>query len=263
MRDYEFSRIQREPAYRKVFDAIEREIMTGRLKVGDHLPTESILAEQFGVNRSTVREGIRLLEQGGLVERDGGKRPRISVPHYLDLASSASRALVLHSVTFRELWQASMLIEPAMAEMACGVIGAAGMAELAENLARMEAAVVALEGEDHRPREDVDDFVGLDREFHEILARHSANRVLALAHEPITSLFIPTGRLILPQLGTYRRVMDAHRFIYDALTARDAAKARSWMWKHMDDFRRAYELAGRSLDIPILDAIDAEELNIF
>ena len=86
----DFTRIERAPAYKLVYDAIEKQIFAGRLKVGDPLPAETTLAEQFGVNRSTVREGIRLLEQSGLVERQGGKRPRISIPHYLELASSAN-----------------------------------------------------------------------------------------------------------------------------------------------------------------------------
>jgi DNA-binding FadR family transcriptional regulator len=39
------------------------------------LPTESELARQFGVNRSTVREALRRLESSGLVDRvNGGKR---------------------------------------------------------------------------------------------------------------------------------------------------------------------------------------------
>jgi DNA-binding FadR family transcriptional regulator len=66
--------------------------------------------------------------------------------------------------------------------------------------------------------------------------------VLALAHEPVTSLFIPAGRLILPRLKTYRRVLDAHRYILKCVSERDAAGAMAWMRKHMDDFRRAYEL---------------------
>ena len=78
--------------------------------------------------------------------------------------------------------------------------------------------------------------------------------MLALAHEPVTSLFIPTGQIILPRLKTYRRVLDAHRHIFDCLKAKDAAKARTWMHKHMDDFRRAYELTELSLDTP-LDAV--------
>jgi GntR family transcriptional regulator, transcriptional repressor for pyruvate dehydrogenase complex len=251
MQEHEFDRIERAPAYRLVYDAIERQILAGRLRAGDPLPAEMQLAEQFGVNRSTVREGIRLLEQSGLVERDGGKRPRISLPHYLDLASTASRALILHSVTFRELWAASMVLEPAIAEAAARCADPAMLAELSANLAEMEASVVQFE----RGTEiDVIAFVRLDRIFHEILANIGSNRVLALAHEPVISLFIPAGQLILPRLKTYRRVLEAHRIIFDCLSAKDHAKARLWMHKHMDDFRRAYEMTSLSLDAP-LDAV--------
>jgi GntR family transcriptional repressor for pyruvate dehydrogenase complex len=228
MLEHEFDRIERAPAYRLVYDAIERQILAGRLRAGDPLPAEMQLAEQFGVNRSTVREGIRLLEQSGLVERDGGKRPRISLPHYLDLASTASRALILHSVTFRELWAASMVLEPAIAEAAARCADPAMLAELSANLAEMEASVVQFEG---GTEIDVIAFVRLDRIFHEILANIGGNRVLALAHEPVISLFI-----------------------FDCLSAKDHAKARLWMHKHMDDFRRAYEMTSLSLDAP-LDAV--------
>jgi GntR family transcriptional regulator, transcriptional repressor for pyruvate dehydrogenase complex len=251
LQEHEFSRIERAPAYRLVYDAIEREILSGRLRVGDPLPAELQLAEQFGVNRSTVREGIRLLEQSGLVERDGGKRPRISLPHYLDLASSASRALILHSVTFRELWEASMVLEPAIAESAARNVDDAGLAELHANIDAMDANVKAFEG---GAEADTDAFVQLDRGFHEILAKVGGNRVLALAHEPVTSLFIPTGQIILQRLKTYRRVLDAHRHIYNCLKDKDAAKARTWMHRHMDDFRRAYELTELAWDAP-LDAV--------
>jgi GntR family transcriptional regulator, transcriptional repressor for pyruvate dehydrogenase complex len=242
------SRIERAPAYRLVYEVIEREIFEGRLRVGDPLPAELHLAEQLGVNRSTVREGIRLLEQSGLVERNGGKRPRISTPHYLKLASSASRALILHSVTFRELWDASMVLEPAIAARAAATIGDDGLAELSANLESMDRAVAAFET---GAAEDVLKFVEIDRAFHEILAKAAGNRVLALAHEPVTSLFIPAGQIILPRLKTYRRVLDAHRFIFDCLRARDHAGARDWMHKHMDDFRRAYEMTAMSLDAPL------------
>ena len=98
---------------------------------------------------------------------------------------------------------------------------------------------------------DIDDFVGLDREFHEILAQASGNRVLILSHEPITKLFIPAGRIILPRLQTYRRVLDAHRFIHERLADRDSDGARTWMRRHMNDFRKGYELTGFDLDLPL------------
>ena len=242
------SRIERAPTYRLVYEVIEREILEGRLRVGDPLPAELQLAEQLGVNRSTVREGIRLLEKSGLVERNGGKRPRISAPHYLELASAASRALILHSVTFRELWDASMVLEPSIAERAARHIDDGGLAELSANLDRMDTAVAEIES---GAPADVPKFVEMDRAFHEILAKAAGNRVLALAHEPVTSLFIPAGQIILPRLKTYRRVLDAHRYIYNCLRSRDHVGARDWMHKHMDDFRRAYEMTQMSLDAPL------------
>ncbi|HEY5832150.1 MAG TPA: winged helix-turn-helix domain-containing protein, partial [Hyphomicrobiaceae bacterium] len=54
-----FERIKARPAYELVAEAIERKILAGRLKPGDPVGTESELVKQFGVNRSTVREGIR------------------------------------------------------------------------------------------------------------------------------------------------------------------------------------------------------------
>ena len=60
-------------------EAIERKILAGRLKPGDPVGTESELVKQFGVNRSTVREGIRLLEQSGLVSREPSRRLSVAV----------------------------------------------------------------------------------------------------------------------------------------------------------------------------------------
>ncbi len=65
-----FRPIDVAPAYQKVADAIEREIVNGRIKPGDPIGTEHDLVRQFGVNRSTIREGIRVLEEGGLISRD-------------------------------------------------------------------------------------------------------------------------------------------------------------------------------------------------
>ena len=62
-----FPRLKRPPAYRVVAEALVEEVLQRRLPPGSQLPTEADLAEQFAVNRSTVREGVRLLEEAGLV----------------------------------------------------------------------------------------------------------------------------------------------------------------------------------------------------
>ncbi len=45
----------------------------------------------------------------------------------------------------------------------------------------------------------------------------------------------------VPQART--RIATAQRRIIDALERRDAEAARSWMAKHIRDFRKGYELA--------------------
>jgi DNA-binding transcriptional MocR family regulator len=57
---------------------VEQQILTGKLMPGTMPPTEAELAEQFGINRSTVREAIRQLEQEVLVERRSSKRLQVT-----------------------------------------------------------------------------------------------------------------------------------------------------------------------------------------
>ena len=117
----EFDQIQMEPAYRKVAAAIGGRILNRSLREGDRLPPETELARQFGVNRSTVREALRELESNGLVtRRPGSKLMSVSRPQHLAIAGAVTRGLVLHDVTFMEVWEALTLLEPPIAEVAAG-----------------------------------------------------------------------------------------------------------------------------------------------
>ena len=63
---------EKSPKYRKVFDALLREIQSGRLKGGDRLPSEAELERRFGTSRITVGRAVRDLQLAGLVERRAG-----------------------------------------------------------------------------------------------------------------------------------------------------------------------------------------------
>src|SRR5258708_19944833 len=60
------------PKYRKVFDALQGEIQSGRLKAGDRLPSEAELERRFEASRITVGRAGRDLQLAGLVERKAG-----------------------------------------------------------------------------------------------------------------------------------------------------------------------------------------------
>ena len=54
--------------FQDVVEQIQEAIIEGKLKAGDHLPSERELKEQLNVSRGTLRESLRILEQKGLIE---------------------------------------------------------------------------------------------------------------------------------------------------------------------------------------------------
>ncbi|MFG1229984.1 FadR/GntR family transcriptional regulator [Xanthobacter wiegelii] len=234
----DIERLKLPPAYLAVSLELQRRILSGTLKPGDALPSETELAERFGVNRSTVREGIRQLESEGLVRRESRKRLLVAVPDARDLAHRHTRSLVMHEVTFRELWDVANVLEPLAAELAASHLTQDELKALAENLKQTEAAVARGES----PGE-------LDLEFHAMISEGARNRALLLAREPIGLLLYPAFEVIRPGLPqSSGRLIAAHRKIYEALKARDAAGARLWSAKHIADLRRGWELLKRDFD---------------
>lgn len=236
-----FGKIDVSPAYKVVCDAIEKQILSGRLEEGDQLPTETALASQLGVNRSTVREGLRLLEQRGLLRRGGGRRLHVAVPRHVDVAPGLTKNLLLQKVSLRELWEVLMMLEPPTAAQAAQTRRPADLNALEDNLARTRKAVSAGE-----------DVVGLDVEFHRLIAEAVDNRVLLLCREPISALIYPSvGPIMKVNPGASRRLLDAHTFIFEGIRDGDADQAQTWMRKHIEDFRRAFDHNGIDMDRPV------------
>lgn len=236
-----FDRINATPAYKLVAEAIERQILAGRIRPGEPIGTEAELVKQFGVNRSTVREGIRLLEQDGLIRRGSNRRLSVGLPHYERLATRSTRALILSEVTFRELYEAAMALQLATIE---------GAAERAT-----PAMIAAMERNITRTADVLDDAAAvaeLDTEFHSLIGKASGNRVLQLAREPSDLLVYPTTELVLRRVKEGpARLLEAHRKMLDAISRRDKEAARMWARRHINDWRKGFERAGNDLDQPI------------
>jgi len=236
-----FERIRTRPAYELVAEAIERKILAGRLKPGDPIGTESELVRQFGVNRSTVREGIRLLEQTGLVAREPSRRLSVAVPHYHRLATRMTRALILQQVTFRELWHTSRALEPAAVDQAMDNATDEDLAALAANVAKTRKA-----------QADPAAVADLDAEFHKLITRAAHNRVLLLAKEPSSMLVRPTTAFIISKNPRgMPRLIEAHAKILEALQRRDKEMGRLWVDRHLRDWKAGFERAGMDLDSPV------------
>lgn len=62
----------RTPIWRAIATSLRRDIAEGLYRAGDKLPTESVLAARFGVNRHTVRHAVAALAKEGLVHSRRG-----------------------------------------------------------------------------------------------------------------------------------------------------------------------------------------------
>lgn len=65
----------------EIADILRDRIRSGDLKAGDRLPTQAELAEEFNVERGTVRQALRALQEDGLLSNvSKGSPPRIAEP---------------------------------------------------------------------------------------------------------------------------------------------------------------------------------------
>lgn len=71
------SLIAPQPRYLQLAQTLMSEIESGRYKVGELMPTEYELCEQFGASRFTVREAVKRLVDLGLVSRQAGVGTRV------------------------------------------------------------------------------------------------------------------------------------------------------------------------------------------
>lgn len=227
-------KLRRVPGYRALAEAITERVLAGEMRAGESLPTEMELCEAFGVNRSTVREAIRVLEEARLLRRESAKRLVVSHPSPADIGQQFERMLRLQEISFGELFEAVSVVEPPMIRLAATRRSAPLLDELEGLLRRIEAGVAAAEP----PTE-------LNAEFSNVVARMSGNRALILAHGQLNGrsyrrfqTFVFENVAVAGQ-----RLLVARRAILAALRAGDADEAERWMLRQIRDFRRGYELA--------------------
>ena len=241
-----FNPVGYAPAYLRVSEVIRSRILRRELQEGEALPTETELARQFEVNRSTVREALRKLESNGLLgRRRGGKRLYVTRPTRESVGGGLSQALALHRARVVDVWEALQAVQP-------GIAAAAAERRSAPALAALELAARRFaEGTSGR-----DEAVNEVAAYFDALAEAGANPVFSLLNEPMLRLLRPSLAVIIDRVPQARaRIEAAQSAIVAAVRARDAKTAAEWMARHVRDFRRGYEVAGIPLSTEVGDAL--------
>jgi DNA-binding GntR family transcriptional regulator len=194
-----------------VYDKLWAEIAGRRLLPGAKL-SDVQLSRELGVSRTPVREALHKLARDGIVSSE--RRRGFSVT-------------VFEPDDVRELHEIRLVLESAAVVLAAPRLG---VEDLAEARAALEEAAqaVARDAPDARSH-----WLGVDREFHRLLARRTGNRRLEALIEEINSkirVFQDYGSRIVSRL---ERATEEHREIIAALEAHSVEGAQEAMEDHI------------------------------
>lgn len=109
-----------EPAYLRIADALRSEIRTGTLEPNGLIPPERELCEEHGVSRMTARRALTILEDEGMVYRDGSRGTFVAEPRMSLRVGSFSEEVekLGHVPSDHVIWAES---RPANAEVSQGL----------------------------------------------------------------------------------------------------------------------------------------------
>ncbi|MEU7174557.1 GntR family transcriptional regulator [Micromonospora tulbaghiae] len=101
--------VAQQPKYRQIAAELREQIVSGALRVGDRLPTEPQLQEQYRVSRNTVRDATALLVNEGLVESVPGRSGGMVVRKKVTLTFHAHRAEMPGPTAETDAWRSEVV----------------------------------------------------------------------------------------------------------------------------------------------------------
>ncbi len=229
-----FSSIEPRRLYRQIADQIRELISGGEFAPGARLPPERDLAKQLGVSRPSVREALIALEVEGLVD------VRIGSGIYVrSTGNGASRDVSGDAAAGPyELLRARYLIESECAALA---------AKMA-NKEQIQAIEAALDDMERELAGGDMPLIG-DRLFHLRIAEGTGNgalvHVIKLLWEERTGPLYKQLEHHYDSPDLWKTAIAEHRAVVKAIAARDAAKARATMQRHLD---QAYKRFSKGWD---------------
>jgi GntR family transcriptional repressor for pyruvate dehydrogenase complex len=218
-----FAQVSREPRLSdKVADMMLETILSKKLQVGDRLPSERELGEQFGVSRTVVREAVRALVAKGVIEVRSGSGLRVAAVDAAAVSESMSLYLRGGTVDFDKVHEVRSLLEVHIAGVAAerATVEDVGRMRLIHERMQIEVADVEAAARD-------------DLEFHRAIASATHNELYLLLMDSIGSALIDIRRENLGS-GSAPLTLDQHAAVLERIAAHDVDGARTAMAAHLD-----------------------------
>jgi GntR family transcriptional repressor for pyruvate dehydrogenase complex len=183
---------------------------------------------EYGVGRASLREALRVLEVNGLItiKPGPGGGPVVAGVDSHEFGRMATLYFQVGGMTFRELMEARLVMEPVMARLAAERRDPKLLSELEQSVDAASKAEVASD----------EAYLSTSADFHEVVAGMSGNRILDLFGSALLEIFYDrVGGLLFP-VSRREGVQTAHAEIAAAIVAGDADRAETLMREHMVEY---------------------------
>ncbi len=218
-------------AFEDIAAQIRAHIVKGKLRPGDRLPAERELSAMFNVSRSTLREALRALELGGMIELKKGAAGGafVSAGGSGVIANGLLDLYHLGAISPQHLTEARIGFSEIVVRAACERITESELDALELNIAMAGKANKA---------GDFNERTRIHQEFHVLLAKATCNPILIANMEGIMEIVRQFVLTIGPANNTF--VLPSRRRLLKHLRARDSAAAIAEMVHSLQRLHKQY-----------------------
>jgi GntR family transcriptional repressor for pyruvate dehydrogenase complex len=217
----------------RLVERFKRLISSGALTPGCRLPPERELAKTFGVNRTSLRQVLKVLEIMGVLSQRVGDGTYLNNSAEALLNEPLDFLILLDDLSHHELFETRMIVEPELAARAAERATSEDLAALRQSIEAMENSRTTATRLD------------ADVEFHAGVCRAAGNRICTLMFAGINRILFDSMSLLAGRVEL-RRPLSFHKAVYQAIHGRDPAEARRQMAAHLLDARNLLTAAPKN-----------------
>ena len=220
----EFKRVNKENLSDQIIQQIKEMIEKGVLKPEDKLPSERELALRLGVSRLPLREALKTLQFINVLEVRPAEGYVVKGLETIKLLEILDIACEPGQDTLNDLIEIRMTLELKAVEFAC-------FRRTEKDLNRMASAIEDMERSIDSDSQKV---IQASIDFHNAIMKASHNKLFVSILACFSDIINEGRKKTLVIKNRYKKAIEEHKMIYDAVLKRDTETAMFHMKKHLE-----------------------------
>ena len=211
----------------EIIEIIKKQIMEGKLRPGERLPSEEKMADKLRVGRGTVREALKVLIYMGFIER---KNKAAVVSHSIrdKIFPNDIMERMRQCKNVMEMIEARQIIEP----------GITRTAAIKAKKGDIDILLSSCEGME-KHTDDPEQFITYNNRFHHHLVHSTGNQILIDVMHGIQDLMRKNLEFFVKNSKKIKdRSIRFHRNILQAIIDGDPDRAEKEMVAHLKDVEK-------------------------